>query len=129
MCTELPVELTEVRPDGTARGWVGGRTAGRPTDVSLVMLDGPAESGDWVVAHAGFALHRISAAAAQDALIIHGAATSGAFPSGTLAGVLRGQHAADALPNRRRQTADGPAPSSTSGSPRPAVRSTRKEPT
>ena len=55
-----------MRPDGTARARSGDRTV----EVSLLTLDHPATAGDWVVAHAGFALHRISAEAAAAARII-----------------------------------------------------------
>jgi hydrogenase expression/formation protein HypC len=66
MCLELPIELVELRADGSARG----RSAGRDVEVSLVTLSEPVGPGDWVVAHAGFALHRISAEEAHAALRI-----------------------------------------------------------
>ncbi len=66
MCLELPLEIVRVDPDGSARA----RSAGREVDVSLVTLSEPVRVGDWVVAHAGFALHRISAQEAHAALRI-----------------------------------------------------------
>lgn len=66
MCLELPVEIVDVGRDGAARG----RSGGREVDVSLVTLSEPVQVGDWVVAHAGFALHRISAQEARTALRI-----------------------------------------------------------
>lgn len=66
MCLELPVELVEVRPDGSAVG----RAGGRELPVSLLMLDEPATAGDWVIAHAGFALHRITGERARAAMAL-----------------------------------------------------------
>ena len=87
MCLELPLELVELRPDGTAlarhsasaSGSAGGPTGAgesRLLEVSLLTLDSPdpldapVAPGDWVLAHAGFALHRITADAARAALSI-----------------------------------------------------------
>jgi hydrogenase expression/formation protein HypC len=66
MCLELPVELVEVGADRSAVG----RSAGRTQDVSLLLLEEPVAPGDWVIAHAGFALHRISSEEAHAALRI-----------------------------------------------------------
>ncbi|MGB7982587.1 MAG: HypC/HybG/HupF family hydrogenase formation chaperone [Candidatus Nanopelagicales bacterium] len=79
MCVEVPLELVELHPDGTALARTGissgtNSTVGTPgprlVEVNLLTLDGPVAPGDWVLAHAGFALHRVSAAAARDALSI-----------------------------------------------------------
>lgn len=63
MCLEFPVELVDIRTDGSARGLAEGRTV----EISLLTLDEPVSAGDWVVAHAGFALHRITSAQARAA--------------------------------------------------------------
>ncbi len=79
MCVEVPLELVEVRPDGTALARAGipagptaaaSTSAGRLVEVNLLTLDGPVTPGEWVLAHSGFALHRVSAAAVRDALAI-----------------------------------------------------------
>jgi hydrogenase maturation factor len=129
MCTELPVELAEVRRDATARGWVGGRAAGRLTEISLVLLDRPAVSGDWVVAHAGFALHRISAAAAQDALAIHAGAPSDRLPTVVQSEADRGLVVTGTVPEPNGRTADASASSEREASPRASDGSTREEST
>lgn len=66
MCLEDLLELVEVRSDGTARA----RSGARIVELSLLTLDTPVLPGDWVVAHAGFALNRISAEAAAAAALI-----------------------------------------------------------
>jgi hydrogenase expression/formation protein HypC len=66
MCLETLLQIVEVRPGGTARA----RADGRVVEVSLLTLDHPVAVGDWVVAHAGFALHRITAEAAATARTI-----------------------------------------------------------
>lgn len=66
MCLEVPIEILHVREDGSAVG----RSGGRELDVSLLTLSEPVSAGDWVVAHAGFALHRVSREEAHAALRI-----------------------------------------------------------
>ncbi len=76
MCVEVPLELVELRPDGIALARPGahvGDPRPRLVEVSLLTLDEPVVAGDWVLAHAGFALHRISTDAARDALAIRDA--------------------------------------------------------
>lgn len=66
MCCEALLQIVEVRPGGTARA----RADGRIVEVNLLTLDHSVAVGDWVVAHAGFALHRITAEAAAAARTI-----------------------------------------------------------
>lgn len=44
------------------------RSGERTADVSLVTLDDPVSPGDWVVYHSGFALSRLDAAEAEEAV-------------------------------------------------------------
>ena len=46
------------------------RVGDRLRTVSLLTLDQPAEPGDWILVHSGFALGRLSAAEAREALHI-----------------------------------------------------------
>jgi hydrogenase expression/formation protein HypC len=74
MCLEVPVQVERVNGDGTARCRSGGRTV----EVSLLTLPDPGKAGasadpgvrpgDWLIVHAGFALHRIGADEARAAL-------------------------------------------------------------
>ncbi|MCW2644470.1 MAG: hydrogenase expression/formation protein HypC [Pseudonocardiales bacterium] len=65
MCLGLPGRVVELTPGGhLARVDV----AGVVRDINLELLDGPFEPGDYVLVHSGFALERMSADEARDAL-------------------------------------------------------------
>ncbi|GAB4280560.1 MAG: HypC/HybG/HupF family hydrogenase formation chaperone [Deferrisomatales bacterium] len=63
MCVAVPGEIVSVSADGTAEVDFGGT---RRT-VSVALLD-RAEVGDFVVVHAGFALHRVDPQEARQTL-------------------------------------------------------------
>lgn len=57
--------------DGAGRATV--RSGAQELTVALLTLDEPAAVGDWLVVHSGFALQRLSAEEAEDALAIRAA--------------------------------------------------------
>ena len=67
-----------VRLDGAGRATVS--SGAQELTVALLTLDEPAAVGDWLVVHSGFAIQRISAEEAEDAMAIR-AADSSAQPS------------------------------------------------
>lgn len=71
MCLGDVAEVVELRAHGRAVVRVGGRTL----EASLLTLGSPVAAGDWLLVHSGFALARLSATEAADALAIraHGA--------------------------------------------------------
>ena len=62
MCVAVPLELTQI--DG-ATGWV--RVGGATREVSLVLLE-DVHVGDYVLVHAGFAIHKMDDAEAEESL-------------------------------------------------------------
>ncbi|MEP6599920.1 MAG: HypC/HybG/HupF family hydrogenase formation chaperone [Actinomycetota bacterium] len=72
MCLGLPGRVVEVTPGSdVARVDV----AGVVRDIDLGLLDGPFVPGDYILIHSGFALERMDADRARDAL--------GVFADGT----------------------------------------------
>ncbi|MEW6487179.1 MAG: HypC/HybG/HupF family hydrogenase formation chaperone [Thermodesulfobacteriota bacterium] len=65
MCVAVPGEILTLEPDGTAVVDFGGT---RRT-VSLALVEGAAP-GDYVVVHAGFALHRVDPEEARETLAL-----------------------------------------------------------
>jgi hydrogenase expression/formation protein HypC len=55
MCLGIPAQVVEPLGDGLARADVGGVRR----EISVALVDGPVEPGDWVLIHVGFALGRI----------------------------------------------------------------------
>ncbi|HEY6031412.1 MAG TPA: HypC/HybG/HupF family hydrogenase formation chaperone [Gaiellaceae bacterium] len=55
MCLGIPAQIVEPPADGLARADVGGVCR----EISVALLDGAVEPGDWVLIHVGFALNRI----------------------------------------------------------------------
>jgi hydrogenase expression/formation protein HypC len=55
MCLGIPAQIVEPPADGLARADVGGVRR----EISVALLDGAVEPGDWVLIHVGFALNRI----------------------------------------------------------------------
>ena len=66
MCLGDIAQVLELGPGSTAVVRAGPRT----TTVSLVTLDGPVVTGDWLVCHSGFALAHVTAEEAVEATAI-----------------------------------------------------------
>ncbi len=62
MCLGIPVRILEVR-DAAATVEVGGARR----EISVMLLDDP-RAGEWVILHAGFAIHKIDEEEAQKTL-------------------------------------------------------------
>jgi hydrogenase expression/formation protein HypC len=65
MCLGLPGRVVQLMP-GSHLARVD--VAGVVRDINLELLDGPFEPGDYVLVHSGFALERMTADDARDAL-------------------------------------------------------------
>ncbi len=65
MCVAVPGEIVELEPDGTAVVDFGGTRR----SVSVDLLD-RAQPGDYVIVHAGFALHRVDPAEARQTIAL-----------------------------------------------------------
>ena len=65
MCLGLPGRVVELVP-GSDLARVD--VAGVVRDINLELLDGPFAPGDYILVHSGFALERMSADEAHDAL-------------------------------------------------------------
>lgn len=63
MCLAIPSEIVEVRGKMATVGVSGIRR-----EVSLLLLPEEASVGDYVLVHAGFAIHKIDREAADEAL-------------------------------------------------------------
>lgn len=63
MCVAIPGEIVSVESDGTALVDFGGTRRA----VSVALLDRSAV-GDFVIVHAGFALHRVDPAEARETI-------------------------------------------------------------
>jgi hydrogenase expression/formation protein HypC len=68
MCVAVPVQIVDVLPDDMLRGRVGG--SGVAIELSSLLLPEPAAAGDYVIVHAGFALHKVSPAEAEESLAL-----------------------------------------------------------
>ena len=66
MCLGIPAQVVEVRPDGLATADIGGVRR----EISVALIDGPVEPGDWLLLHVGFALGRIDEAEAEATLAL-----------------------------------------------------------
>ncbi len=63
MCLAIPALIVE-KEDNRAKASVGGVVR----DISLELIDRPAEVGDYVLLHAGFAIHKLDRAEAEETL-------------------------------------------------------------
>ncbi|MBI5016629.1 MAG: HypC/HybG/HupF family hydrogenase formation chaperone [Deltaproteobacteria bacterium] len=63
MCVAIPGRVLALEPDGTAVADFGGTRR----SVSLALVEGVGV-GDYVIVHAGFALHRVDAEEARQTL-------------------------------------------------------------
>ncbi len=63
MCLAIPSEIVEIRDKMATIS-----TGGIRREVSLILLPEEPSVGDYVLVHAGFAIHRMDALAAEEAL-------------------------------------------------------------
>lgn len=66
MCLAIPAQITEITSDTMARARVGESQTYLTT--STMLLPEPAQVGDYVIVHAGFALHKLRPEDAQETL-------------------------------------------------------------
>lgn len=66
MCLAIPAQITEITSEGMARARVGESQTYLTT--STMLLPEPAEVGDYVIVHAGFALHKLRPEDAEETL-------------------------------------------------------------
>lgn len=66
MCLAIPAKVLEIQEDGMIRASVGNG----PTRLTIsgMLLPEPAVPGDYVIVHAGFALHKMDATEAEESL-------------------------------------------------------------
>ncbi len=65
MCLGIPGCIVEVEPDSP---YALVDVAGVVREINLALLDGPFLAGEYILIHSGFALERMSAEQARDAL-------------------------------------------------------------
>ena len=66
MCLAIPSQIVELLDNGMARARVGNSQTYLTACVSL--LPEPAEMGDYIIVHAGFALHKMDPTEAEASL-------------------------------------------------------------
>lgn len=66
MCLAVPAQVVEIESDDKARVRIG--NSATFLTVSTLLLDEPLKEGDYVIAHAGFVLHKLDEKEAQDSL-------------------------------------------------------------
>lgn len=66
MCLAIPAQIVELKEEGMARARVG--ESQTFLNASVMLLPEPAEVGDYVIIHAGFALHKLNREEAQETL-------------------------------------------------------------
>jgi hydrogenase expression/formation protein HypC len=68
MCLAIPGRIVEFLPHDPQIAVVDVAGVRRKVDVGL-LLDDPAVAGDWVLIHVGFAMSKVSEAAARDQML------------------------------------------------------------
>ena len=66
MCLAIPAQIVELEPSDMARVRVG--ESSTFLTASTMLLPEPPKVGDYVIVHAGFALHTLTKQEAQDSL-------------------------------------------------------------
>ncbi|KAF1077680.1 HypC/HybG/HupF family hydrogenase formation chaperone [Halodesulfovibrio sp. MK-HDV] len=66
MCLAIPAEVVEIQSDTMAKCRVG--QSETYIETSTMLLESPAEIGDFVIVHAGFALRKLDFDEAQETL-------------------------------------------------------------
>ena len=67
MCLGIPGRIVQIEPDSDIAHV---DVAGVVREINLALLDGPWAPGDYVLIHSGFALERMTAEEARDALAV-----------------------------------------------------------
>lgn len=68
MCVAIPVRITEILPEAMSKGIVG--NGGVELTFSTVLLKKAPQAGDYVMVHAGFAMHSYSREEAEQNLAL-----------------------------------------------------------
>lgn len=66
MCLAIPAQIVELQEEGMARVRVG--ESHTFLTASMMLLPEPPHVGDYVIVHAGFAMHTLTPQEAQDSL-------------------------------------------------------------
>lgn len=66
MCLAIPAQIVEIEPSDMARVRIGASSTF--LSASTMLLADPPQIGDYVIVHAGFALHKLSAEEAKESL-------------------------------------------------------------
>lgn len=66
MCLAIPARIEELEPADMARVRIG--ESSTYLSASTLLLEEPPKVGDYVIVHAGFALHKLSPQEAQESL-------------------------------------------------------------
>lgn len=66
MCLAIPAEVVEINENSMVKCRVG--KSDTFVDVSTMLLETPAEQGDYLIVHAGFALRKLDFDEAQETL-------------------------------------------------------------
>lgn len=66
MCLAIPAQIVELKDQGMARARVG--ESQTYLNASIMLLPEPAAVGDYVIIHAGFALHKLNPDEARESL-------------------------------------------------------------
>ena len=79
MCLAIPAQVVELQEQGMARVRVG--ESQTYLTASMLLLPEPPKVGDYVIVHAGFALHSLTPEQAQETLAaLRAVAVSASFP-------------------------------------------------
>lgn len=93
MCLGIPGRIVEVRDGGDAAVV---DVLGVPREIFLGLLDGPFTPGDYILIHSGFALERMTAEEARDALAVF---ADGELTGTVTDGELTGDPPGDVIPD------------------------------
>lgn len=66
MCLAIPAQIVEIEPSDMARVRIG--ESSTFISASTMLLPDPPEVGDYVIVHAGFALHKLDPKEAEESL-------------------------------------------------------------
>lgn len=66
MCLAIPARIVQLEPSDMARARIG--ESSTFLSVSTMLLPDPPQVGDYVIVHAGFAMHKLSNEEAEESL-------------------------------------------------------------